>query len=139
MKAHLRIAQLEFTLEGGGGRVITGDATGGENVRKALAAVRRAISAPVARHTDPQTSRAAAERAASFVADHRSRIEEGIVASGKRGACAREIERRTGLTVVQINRRLLEIDGIERRLRPGASSERDFQRRDGCSIWWAKS
>lgn len=138
MKTHLRIQQLSFELSGGSGRVITGEATGSENVRTALRMVTDAISAPRARARDPQTSHDAAARAIATATVQRTKIAAVIVAAGERGACAREIEKRTGLTVVQVNRRVLEIEGIERRLRKGASSERDFQRRDGCSIWWAK-
>lgn len=93
---------------------------------------------PRARRADPDTSRAAAANAAEFAGDHERRILAAIKAAGERGATAKEIARTTGLTDVQVNRRLHAMTGIERRLRKDAASDRDFERREGCAIWWAR-
>lgn len=95
-----------------------------------------ASPAPRARRRDPETSHDAAREATALAKDHCTRIATVITAAGARGACARELARRTGLTVVQIDRRLHEIDGIERRVREGATKANQFQRREGCAIWW---
>lgn len=161
MKAHLRIAQLEFSLEGGSGRVITGEATGSENVRKALGMVGNAITgkpldwmdeaslqrtvthppAARARRADPKTSHAAAERVASVVGDHDRRILSAIKAAGERGATYKEAAAICGLDPVAVARRLKGMERqrlIARRVLPAADTEHGaFEQRDGCAVWRA--
>lgn len=155
MKARLSIRQFELELGGGTGRILVAEASGSENVRKALGAVGRAIAgqpidwlsegrlpsvtthepAPRARRTDPSTSHAAANRAAAFVGDHETRIVAAIKAAGERGACSKEIARSTGLTHVQCDRRLSgmgERELIERKYENGG-----LVRREGCACWVA--
>lgn len=62
---------------------------------------------PVARRTDPQTSHDAAKRAERFAATHAGKI---IAALKEHGPSTPEgLSERTGLTVVQLCRRLPEI------------------------------
>lgn len=145
MRAHLRIEQFELQLEGCSGRVVSAEASGDAGVRQAMRMVGNAIAGQDIRkivgRTDPETSLAAAARVARFASGHEEKIGAVIVAAGERGATAKEIARATGLTDVQVNRRLGamgERELIERRLRPDASDPTHFQRRGGCAIWWAK-
>jgi predicted transcriptional regulator len=62
--------------------------------------------APRARRSDPQTSHAAAARAASFASTHAGRIH---VALTQGPATAHELSERTGLSVVQIDRRVSQM------------------------------
>jgi DNA-binding MarR family transcriptional regulator len=145
MKARLSIQQLELEITGGSGRVITAEATGSENVREALRMVTSAMTEPLARRTDPQTSHAAAARAALFTGDHETRILAAIDRAGAQGATAKEIATATGLTDVQVNRRLCRMGErrlIERRFTPEAERpspmEFDYQKRGRHAIWWRK-
>jgi hypothetical protein len=61
-----------------------------------------------ARATDPETSHAAAARAGLFAKGHASRILAALHELGS--ATAHEIAAATGLTVVQIDRRLPELE-----------------------------
>lgn len=80
------------------------------------------FDAPRARRRDPQTSHKAAERAKSFAPSHAQRI----VAVLERGCfTAAEIADESGLTVVQVCRRLPEIAGIK---------PLDIER-DGFRVW----
>lgn len=62
---------------------------------------------PRARRTDPSTSHKAAERAASFAGSHSERILVELIRVGS--GTAKSISENTGLTVVQIDRRLVEM------------------------------
>jgi len=83
---------------------------------------------PRSRATDVATSHDAAERAKTFVAAHEAKIFEAIYQAGERGATAKEIAAITGLSDVQVNRRLGNMG--ERGL-----IVRNGQRRDGCFAW----
>lgn len=61
----------------------------------------------LARSTDPIQSHDAADRAAKFAPSHRDRILAALKQHGPR--TAHELERITGLTVVQIDRRMHEL------------------------------
>lgn len=160
MKAHLRIAQLEFSLEGGGsGRVVSAEATGSENVRAALRAVGNAIAGqpldwdaataervvsagvPRARRSDPLTSHAAAAKVATAVKDHETLILAAIKAAGERGATYKEAAIAARMEPVVVGRRLkgMERQGlIARRLLPAVDTEHgDYEQRNGCAIWRA--
>jgi predicted ArsR family transcriptional regulator len=100
---------------------------------------------PLARRTDPQTSHAAAARAALFTGDHETRILAAVDRAGAQGATAKEIATATGLTDVQVNRRLCRMGDrglIERRFTPEAERptpmEFDYQKRGRHAIWWRK-
>jgi predicted ArsR family transcriptional regulator len=100
---------------------------------------------PLARRTDPQTSHAAAARAALFTGDHETRILAAIDRAGDQGATAKEIATATGLTDVQVNRRLCRMGErrlIERRFTPESERpspmEFDYQKRGRHAIWWRK-
>lgn len=95
--------------------------------------------APLTRRTDPQTSHDAAEKAA-----HRLCTDEAIcfaVISDMQeyGATAKDIDRYSTLDDVQANRRLSAMGKrglIHRRLVANPRNDGDFQRREGCAIWW---
>jgi predicted transcriptional regulator len=63
---------------------------------------------PRARNTDPATSHAAADRATNFAGSHAERILAALKAVGT-GTPA-SISEITGLTIVQIDRRLHELE-----------------------------
>jgi hypothetical protein len=65
---------------------------------------------PLARNTDPDTSHAAAERAAAFAGSHESRIIEAL--RGSFGMTGKDIAHMTGLTDVQVCRRLPFMDEV---------------------------
>lgn len=83
---------------------------------------------PRARRTDVETSHQAAERATRFVAGHEAKCFGAIHDAGERGATAKEIARSTGLSDVQVNRRLGNMGerGVIRR---------NGEKRDGCMVW----
>ncbi len=61
----------------------------------------------LSRRRDPHTSKAAAKQSRDFAASHKGRILEALT---EHGACsARQLEALTGLTVVQIDRRITEL------------------------------
>ena len=64
------------------------------------------MSQALARSTDPVQSHEAAARSALFAGTHRDRILAALREHGR--MCAHELERVTGLTVVQIDRRMHE-------------------------------
>lgn len=61
---------------------------------------------PRSRRTDPSTSKAAAVNATRFASSHAGRILTALEALGT--ATAHEIAAQAGLTVVQVDRRLVE-------------------------------
>jgi predicted Rossmann fold nucleotide-binding protein DprA/Smf involved in DNA uptake len=78
------------------------------------------------RRTDPSTSKAAGEKAARFAPTHSARILEAL----RQGqGTARDIAERTGLTLVQVDRRLPELQsaGLARPLQDAVI--------DGCRVW----
>jgi hypothetical protein len=86
------------------------------------------IERPRARRRDPQTSHAAAKKAERFAQSHAGRIL--AVFCAHRGTwTADELSAATGLSVVQIDRRLHEIPQIER---TGAVV-------DGFTVWRLKA
>ncbi len=88
-----------------------------------------ANTAPRARNTDPNTSRAAAKRAERFATSHAGRILEALRVQPM---TAREISAHTGLSVEQVCRRLPEITGASVVTRGGLPLERD-----GYRVWMA--
>jgi hypothetical protein len=77
------------------------------------------LSMPRARRSDPSTSHDAANRATAFAGSHRDRIYYALgvcstaYEQGQRdhwGATAHQLSAITGLTVVQIDRRLPELE-----------------------------
>lgn len=62
---------------------------------------------PRARRTDPSTSHAAAQRASAFASSHSGRILEVLKVHG--WSAALDIAQISGLTVVQVDRRLPEM------------------------------
>jgi hypothetical protein len=63
---------------------------------------------PRARNTDPATSHAAADRAVKFAGTHAERILAALKAVGTGTPVS--ISEKTGLTIVQIDRRLHELE-----------------------------
>ena len=63
---------------------------------------------PRARNTDPATSHAAADRATNFAGSHAERILAALKAVGT--GTPPSISDKTGLTIVQIDRRLHELE-----------------------------
>jgi hypothetical protein len=63
---------------------------------------------PRARNTDPATSHAAADRATNFAGSHAERILAALKAVGT--GTPPSISDKTGLTIVQIDRRLVEME-----------------------------
>ena len=83
---------------------------------------------------DPITSVMAAEHAGCFAGAHCARIVEALKTAGN--ATAHELQALTGLTVVQIDRRLPEL------LRNGKAKIRQHENlndviRGGCRVWEA--
>lgn len=85
---------------------------------------------PLARATDPATSHAAASRAKNLAADHHAKILDAL---DKRDGTIYEIATATGLTHVQVARRMPELDEMgqaaptdETRLSPSGR---------GCRVW----
>lgn len=90
----------------------------------------------LARRADPETSKQAAREAVTFTGKHEAAIFGAIHDAGERGATAKEIARSTGLTDVQVNRRLGAMGErglIERRYEGG-----ELVKREGCAIWWRR-
>lgn len=61
------------------------------------------------RRTDPQTSHQAAQQAALFAPAHAARIHEALLNGPNGGMNAEQIGHATGLTVVQVDRRTIEL------------------------------
>lgn len=92
----------------------------------------------LARGNDPETSHAAAERAKSIVGDHERLILGAITKAGDRGACSKEIARATGLTHVQVDRRMagMKERGLIMRLyEKEVDDVRSLVKREGCAVW----
>lgn len=87
---------------------------------------------PRARRHDPATSHAAAERASRFSESHAGRIHVALMAGPQ---TAHELAERTGLTVVQIDRRLPELQRIG--LAAVVVCDGRIVTRDGFRVWWA--
>lgn len=64
---------------------------------------------PRARATDPTTSHQAAEASVRFADGHAARILYVLQHADEQGLCAAEIGEACGLSVVQVDRRLVEI------------------------------
>jgi predicted transcriptional regulator len=85
-------------------------------------------STPRARRTDPITSHEAAAKAAKFAGGHAARILEALQQHGPQSA--HDLSQRTGLSVVQVDRRLPELKASGRAAPTGAV-------RDGFRVWGA--
>lgn len=83
---------------------------------------------PVARRRDPETSHKAAQKAMNFAPRHEATIFGAICETGEQGATAKEISRSTGLTDVQVNRRLKAMGDRNLIVRTG-------EHREGCCAW----
>lgn len=83
------------------------------------------------RANDPGTSVAAAEAAASFSARHRDRILEAL---GVYALSSHQIAARSGLTVVQVDRRLPELRR-DRLIEPLLDEAGDQIERHGYRVW----
>lgn len=81
-----------------------------------------------ARRTDPETSHKAAKNAELFVPSHSLRIEWALELHGD--LTAKEIAERTGMTVVQVCRRLPEASRFKVVTKDGQPVERD-----GFRVW----
>ena len=95
------------------------------------------FSAPLSRRSDPETSRAAAEKSADFRAKHEARIFGAIFDAGEKGATYKEIAAATGMEPVAVARRL---KGMERRgliTRAALYDCSGFESRDSMAIWWS--
>lgn len=90
---------------------------------------------PRARNTDPATSHIAAERAKRFADSHAGRILEALRHGFSDGMCAEEIGEITGLTVVQVDRRTIELQrkGLIRVRQVGGQDEIRW----GMRVWEA--
>lgn len=88
-----------------------------------------ALHLPMARESDPETSKAAARRAKRFQASHAGRILEALRVHPM---TAQEIADHTGLQVVQICRRLPEIADARVVTQGGQALERG-----GMRVWMA--
>ena len=102
-------------------------------------------AAPLARSTDPATSHMAASRTACFAVTHRDRICSALRAAEKTykagtrdhwGATAKELSEITGLTVVQIDRRLPELER-DNLVTVSATHDAKDLIRDGFRVWEA--
>lgn len=99
----------------------------------------RIISAPttrLARNSDSQTSKDAAEKCESFRRKHESWIFNALHFFGDSGGTAKEIAAKTQMTDVQVNRRLSFMGGYEKgvKVRMGVI-ERTDEVRGGCHVW----
>lgn len=88
-----------------------------------------------ARSTDPITSHQAAKRAERFAASHAGQILDALRRGFSDGQCAEEIAEMTGLTVVQIDRRTIELQrkGLIRVRQVGGQDEIRW----GMRVWEA--
>ena len=85
-----------------------------------------------ARSTDPETSHQAAEGASAFVGSHCARIRKAL--EGVANATPHELTIATGLTVVQIDRRLPELER-EGRARVVIGVDGKPLQRGGSRVW----
>jgi len=88
---------------------------------------------PRARRTDPATSHAAAAKAERFASSHAGRILAALRDLGT--ATAHELAPATGLTVVQIDRRMVELQRAGRAYVVSMGGEP--LTRDGFRVWAA--
>lgn len=86
------------------------------------------------RRADPGTSLEAAKRAASFASSHAGRIHLALVANGP--CSAHELRQHTGLSVVQIDRRMVEMkrSGL---IRVAVDHWGNEIVKQGCRVWEA--
>lgn len=89
---------------------------------------------PLSRASDPSTSREAAQRVLPVKARHEAAIYGSIVNAGQRGATMKEIAAATGLTEVQVGRRLGNM-GERRLIARNEMAPQHFESRSGCAIW----
>jgi len=83
------------------------------------------VIAPQARRRDPETSKEAAAKAASFTSHHRGLISSALA---KGDGTIYELGDRAGLTHVQVARRMPELEQL-------GEAHPTKQRRSGCRIW----
>jgi hypothetical protein len=93
-------------------------------------------AAPRARASDPGTSHAAAHHSHAFSGSHATRILTAVrlICGDGDGATAKDIAAVTGLTVVQIDRRLPELERHGHVQVAGDENARDLVR-DGYRVW----
>ena len=96
------------------------------------------LSLELSRKSDPETSHSAADRAVTFKARHEGVIFGAIYDAGARGATAKEIAAATGLTDVQVNRRLGAMGerGLIKRAMLTHLSPFKYEQRAGCAVWF---
>lgn len=80
---------------------------------------------PLARRRDPETSKGAAAKAASFASHHRDLIERAL-AQGN--GTIYELGARIGLTHVQVARRMPELEQL-------SLAHPTNEKRGGCRVW----
>lgn len=85
----------------------------------------QSVIAPRARRRDPETSKAAANKAASFAVSHRNIIAAAL---DKGNGNIYDLAKRTGIDHVAIARRMIELE----RLKLAHPTE---ERREGCRVW----
>lgn len=89
---------------------------------------------PRARKHDPATSKAAAFRSLAFSGSHAERVLSALKSHGPR--TAHEIGLMIGLTVVQIDRRLPELEK-QGRAKLARYDDGKVKERGGCRVWEA--
>jgi hypothetical protein len=89
----------------------------------------------LARARDPLTSHMAAQRSHKFAHGHKDRIVRAMLAAGHGANCtAAEIATSSGLTVVQVDRRLPELR-VDRRVRVAQYGDGSDVIRGGYRCW----
>lgn len=92
------------------------------------------FDAPRARRTDPETSKTAARRAADFSQSHAGRI---LLALQRHGWLSpKELEQLVGLSVVQIDRRTVELQRLGL-IAVCKNEDGTDMVRGGCRVWKA--
>ncbi len=94
----------------------------------------------LARRTDVNTSHEAAAKVGSYRAKHEAAIFGAICEAGERGATAKDIAAVTGLTDVQVSRRLGSMGErglIVRGMVELWHGEYEYAKREGCCVWRA--
>lgn len=84
------------------------------------------------RATDPETSKAAARKASAFHESHAGRILLALQNNGP--ASAKHLERTTGLSVVQIDRRTCELQRLGL-IAVVLTDDGAEVVREGCRVW----
>lgn len=87
----------------------------------------------LARSSDPITSHAAADRAQRFAGSHRARILAALREHGP--STAHELERHTGLSYVQVDRRMHEL--VKRQEAKATTSKRQTPTGGQALVWEA--